>query len=39
HDNDMQVYAMIFNDPNCATNEDNSIFVKNVLQEVIDYNS
>jgi Domain of unknown function (DUF2341). len=39
HDNDMQVYAMIFNDPNSATNEDNSIFVKNVLQEVIDYNS
>ncbi len=39
HDNDMQVYAMIFNDPNSDTNEDNSVYVKAVLDEVIDYNS
>ncbi|WMW26464.1 DUF2341 domain-containing protein [Methanolobus sediminis] len=39
HDNDMQVYAMIFNDPNSDTNEDNSVYVKSVLEEVIDYNS
>ncbi|MBP1908362.1 hypothetical protein J2746_000563 [Methanolobus bombayensis] len=39
HDHDMQVYAMIFNDPNSDTNEDNSVYVKNVLEEVIDYNS
>lgn len=39
HDNDMQVYAMIFNDPNSDTNEDNSIYVNAVLEEVVDYNS
>ncbi|TQD29210.1 DUF2341 domain-containing protein [Methanolobus vulcani] len=39
HDNDVQVYAMIFNDPNSDTNEDNSVYVQNVLEEVIDYNS
>jgi hypothetical protein len=39
HDNDMQVYAMIFNDPNSDTNEDNSVYVQNALEEVIDYNS
>ncbi len=39
HDNDMQVYAMIFNDPKSDSDEDNSVYVKDVLEQVIDYNS
>ncbi len=38
-DNDMQVYAMIFNDPKSDSDEDNSMYVQNVLEKVIDYNS
>ncbi|WP_342304864.1 DUF2341 domain-containing protein [Methanolobus sp. ZRKC5] len=38
-DNDMQVYAMIFNDPKSDSDEDNSVYVKNVLEKVIDYNN
>lgn len=38
-DKDMQVYAMIFNDPKSDSDEDNSMYVKNVLEKVIDYNS
>ncbi|WMW22854.1 DUF2341 domain-containing protein [Methanolobus mangrovi] len=39
HDNDMQVYAMIFNDPKSDSDEDNSVYVKDVLEQVMDYNS
>ncbi|SFM27675.1 DUF2341 domain-containing protein [Methanolobus profundi] len=38
HDNDMQVYAMIFNDPKSESDEDNSVYVKGVLEQVLDYN-
>ncbi|WP_164997786.1 DUF2341 domain-containing protein [Methanolobus psychrotolerans] len=39
HDNDMQVYAMIFNDPKSKSDEDNSVYVRDVLEKVVDYNS
>jgi PGF-CTERM protein len=39
HDNDMQVYAMILNDPKSDSDEDNSAYVTGVLEKVIDYNS
>ncbi len=38
-DHDIQVYAMIFNDPKSDSDEDNSVYVKNVLEKVIDYNN
>ncbi|WP_340818367.1 DUF2341 domain-containing protein [Methanolobus sp. WCC4] len=38
HDNDIQVYAMIFNDPKSASSEDNSVYVKGVLEKILDYN-
>ncbi len=39
HDNDMHVYAMIFNDPESESDEDNSAYVQYVLNEVLDYNN
>jgi hypothetical protein len=38
-DNDMQVYAMIFNDPKSHSDEENSEYVRKVLAKVLDYNS
>ncbi|MEZ5335317.1 MAG: DUF2341 domain-containing protein [Methanolobus sp.] len=39
HDNDMQVYAMIHNNPASESDMDNSEYVTSVVQDVVDYNS